>query len=39
MTYKLGQLFRDIQNFNPFAKEIRNRFLKELEKINKELEK
>ncbi|MBI2005549.1 MAG: prephenate dehydrogenase/arogenate dehydrogenase family protein [Candidatus Aenigmarchaeota archaeon] len=33
------QLFKDIQNFNPFAKEIRNQFLKELGNINKELDK
>ncbi len=33
------QLFKDIQNFNPFSKEIREQFLKELEKINNELTK
>lgn len=31
------QLFRDVQSFNPFSKEIRGQFLKELEKINNEL--
>jgi len=33
------QLFNDVQNFNPFTKDIRNKFLKELENINKELDK
>ena len=33
-----SQLFRDVQNFNPFAKKIRHRFIKEILKINRKLD-
>ena len=35
--YDSSQLFRDVQNFNPFAKKIRKRFIREIMKIEKEL--
>lgn len=32
------QLFKDVQNFNPYAKEIRKIFIKELQDIDSRLE-
>ncbi|MBI2971074.1 MAG: prephenate dehydrogenase [Candidatus Aenigmarchaeota archaeon] len=32
------QLFRDVQNFNPYAKDMRNRFIKELQEIDSTLQ-